>query len=269
MKSIEPRWLLTGLAACLLASASCNPVLRATFVAGGFSSPIFLTAPAGDPRLFVVERGGTIRIIKNGTVLAQPFLDISAKVGTSGEGGLLGLAFSPDYAHDGQFYVYYTSAAIDSVLSRFVVSAQDPDRADPTTEIVLTIVAQPTDHHKGGTIAFSPIDHYLYWALGDGGGGDVATNPAQDLSLLLGKMLRIDVGGGARSGYTIPATNPFRNAPPARPEIWDLGFRNPFRFSFDRATGDLWIGDVGESSREEVDHEVAGDRGGRNYGWNI
>ena len=270
MKSGETRWLLTGLAACLLASASCDHVLRAAFVADGFSSPIFLTAPAGDARLFVVERGGTIRIVKNGSVLAEPFLDISAKVGTSGEGGLLGLAFSPDYAHDGEFYVYYTSAAIDSVLSRFVVSAQDPDRADPASELVLLIVDQPTTtNHKGGTIAFSPIDHFLYWGLGDGGGADDPNNNAQNLHLALGKMLRLDVGGGPKSGYTIPATNPFRNAPPARPEIWDLGFRNPFRFSFDRATGDLWIGDVGQSAREEVDHEVTGDRGGRNYGWKI
>jgi glucose/arabinose dehydrogenase len=258
-----------GLLACVLANWSCTPVLRATLVANGFGSPIYLTAPAGDPRLFVVERVGTIRIVENGTVLPQPFLDISAQVGTTGEGGMLGLAFSPDYAHDGEFYVYYTNAAINSVLSRFLVDPRDPDRADPTSEHVLLTVNQPFTNHKGGTIAFSPVDGYLYWGLGDGGGSDDPNGNAQNLGTLLGKMLRLDVRGGAQSDYTIPATNPFRGSPNALPEIWALGLRNPFRFSFDRASGDLWIGDVGQSAREEVDHEPARSAGGRNYGWKI
>jgi len=248
---------------------SCEPLLRATFVAGGFSSPIFLSAPAGDPRLFVVERAGRIRIVDaNRNVVATPFLDLSAKVGTSGEGGMLGLAFAPDYAHSGQFYVYYTDANINSVLSRFVVDPRDPNLADPSSEKVLLTVAQPFTNHKGGTIAFSPNDGYLYWGLGDGGGADDPNDNAQNLQMLLGKILRLDVGGGAQSDYAIPATNPFRATAGARAEIWDLGLRNPFRFSFDRATGDLWIGDVGQSLREEVDFERPL-TGPRNYGWKV
>jgi glucose/arabinose dehydrogenase len=263
------RWGLPLLIAVGLAGPSCEPLLRATFVAGGFASPIFLTAPAGDPRLFVVERAGRIRIVDaNRNVVATPFLDISAKVGTAGEGGLLGLAFARDYAHSGQFYVYYTDANINSVLSRFVVDPRDPDLADPSSEKVLLTVAQIDQHHKGGTIAFSPKDGYLYWALGDGGLGNDPNNNAQNLQSLLGKVLRLDVGGGAQSGYAIPATNPFRTIAGARPEIWDLGLRNPFRFSFDRASGNLWIGDVGESDREEVDFERP-ITGPHNYGWKI
>jgi hypothetical protein len=255
--------------ACLL-GADCLPVTHATRVAAGLNGPIYLTAPPGDPRLFVVERGGRIRIVEDGAVLATPFLDIRAKIGLTGEQGLLGLAFPDDYAASGEFYVYYNDLAGDSVLSRFVTSA-DPDRADPTSERVVLVVDQPAGrtNHKGGTIAFSPADGMLYWALGDGGGSNDPDNLAQDPQSLLGKMLRLDVGGGPASTYSIPPDNPFRGNDGVHDEIWALGFRNPFRFSFDRATGDLWIGDVGQGQREEVDFEAAGDPGGRNYGWKV
>jgi glucose/arabinose dehydrogenase len=264
------------LAALLLAThalmgASCVDSLHAVPVGGTFNQPIFATAPIGDPRLFVVERQGTIRVLDaNRNVLATPFLDITSKVGTAGEAGLLGLAFSPDYATDGgQFYVYYLNQAGDSVLSRFVRSTSNPNVASSTERVLLTI-DQPAGrtNHKGGTIAFSPIDGMLYWGLGDGGSSDDPDNLAQNPQSLLGKMLRIDVGGGPTSGYTIPSDNPFVG-PDGHDEIWSLGFRNPFRWSFDRQVGDLWVGDVGQGNREEVDFESASDAGGRNYGWKV
>jgi glucose/arabinose dehydrogenase len=238
-------------------------------VATGLSAPNYLTAPTGDPRLFVVELGGLIKIVQNGAVRSTPFLDLRAKVGSGGERGLLGMAFPPDYGDTGQFYVYYIDLAGDSVLSRFRVSTSDPQRADPASERIVLRVDQPAAYanHKGGTIAFSPADGMLYWALGDGGGAGDPDGQAQHPQSLLGKMLRLDVGGGSTSTYTIPPDNPFVGNDGVRDEIWALGFRNPFRFGFDRVTGDLWIGDVGQGQREEVDFEPAGDPGGRNYGW--
>jgi glucose/arabinose dehydrogenase len=268
------RRALTGAAAlaagvCLL-GANCMSERRATLVAEGFSAPIYLTAPPGDPRLFVVELGGRIRIVEDGTVLTTPFLDLRSKVGSGGEQGLLGLAFPEDYAASGELYVYYIDLAGDSVLARFVVSG-DPDRANAASERIVLRVDQPASrtNHKGGTIAFSPADGMLYWALGDGGGGDDPDNLAQNAQSLLGKMLRIDVGGGPTTTYTIPSDNPFVGGDGVRDETWAFGFRNPFRWSFDRETGDLWVGDVGQGQREEVDFEAAGDPGGRNYGWKI
>jgi glucose/arabinose dehydrogenase len=255
-----------------LVGATCGRTVRSVQVGGTFNAPIFVAAPIGDPRLFVVERAGVIRVLdENDNVLATPFLDITAKVGTAGEAGLLGLAFSPNYAtNGGQFYVYYLNAAGDSVLSRFVRSTSNPNVAGTIERVILT-VDQPAGrtNHKGGTIAFSPIDGMLHWALGDGGGGDDPDNLAQNPNSLLGKMLRINVGGGASSGYTIPADNPFVGPDGVLDEIWSLGFRNPFRWSFDRQLGDLWIGDVGQGNREEVDFESASDAGGRNYGWKV
>jgi glucose/arabinose dehydrogenase len=180
------------------------------------------------------------------------------------------MAFAPDYAATGQFYVYYINLAGDSVLSRFLRSTGNPNVAGTTERIVLT-VDQPAGrtNHKGGTIAFSPLDGMLYWALGDGGGSNDPDNLAQNPGTLLGKMLRIDVSGGPTSTYTIPPDNPFVGPDGVLDEIWALGFRNPFRWSFDRELGDLWIGDVGQGTREEVDFEPAGDPGGRNYGWKI
>ncbi len=255
-----------------LMGATCGRSVKSVQVGGTFNAPIFVTAPAGDPRLFVVERAGTIRVLdENDVVLATPFLDITSKVGTAGEAGLLGMAFSPNYATDGgHFYVYYLNTAGDSVLSRFMRSTSNPNVAS-TTERVLLTIDQPAGrtNHKGGTIAFSPVDGMLYWGLGDGGAGDDPDNLAQNPQSLLGKMLRLDVSGGPTSGYTIPADNPFVGPDGVHDEIWALGFRNPFRWSFDRELGDLWVGDVGQGTREEVDFESASDAGGRNYGWKV
>jgi glucose/arabinose dehydrogenase len=224
---------------------------------------MFLTAPAQDDRLFLLERAGLVRLFeRNGVPFAAPFLDIRDRVGTAGEGGLLGLAFPSDYPSSGSFYVYYADLQGDMRVSRFQRSSSNANRAVASSERILLEITPPSSRHKGGTIAFSPIDGRLYVGVGDGGS---RTN-AQDPNLLLGKMLRLDVSGSA--GYAIPADNPFRGNDGVRDEIWDFGLRNPFRFSFDRATGDLWIGDVGEDEREEVNFERAGD-GGRNYGWPV
>jgi glucose/arabinose dehydrogenase len=251
------------LTACWLVGPTCQPLLRATLVSSSFDNPIYATTPAGDPRLFVVERAGTVRIFQNGTVLPTPFLDITSQVSTTGEAGLLSIAFSPSYASDGEFYAYYVNTSNTTVLARFLRSSTDPNLADATSQFVLLTQTNTATNHKGGTIKFSPVDGFLYIGLGDG--GSVPAN-ARDPSSLLGKMLRIDVTGGPTAPYTIPSTNPFVGVAGTRPEIWDLGFRNPFRWSFDRANGDLWIGDVGQDQREEVDYEPAG-QGGRNYGW--
>jgi len=260
--------LVLGVAAL---GARCVPMRKATLVASGLATPIYLTAPPGDARLFIVERAGRIRIVEDGELRATPFLDIRSRVLGGGEQGMLGLAFPPDHAARGLFYVYYTDLAGDSVLSRFHVSADDAQRADPDSEEILLVVDQPAGraNHKGGTIAFSPRDGMLYWALGDGGGANDPDGLAQDPQSLLGKMLRLDVGGGPGTPYAIPPDNPFVGDDGVRDEIWALGFRNPFRWSFDRETGDLWIGDVGQGQREEVDFEPAGDPGGRNYGWKV
>lgn len=267
------RWFVATLACAALASASCDPLLRAVQVGGTFNQPVFLTAPAGDSRLFVVEKPGTIRIVANGSVLPANFLDISALVEDIGEGGLLGMAFSPTYASDQLFYLYYIDLAGDSVLARFQTSAGNPDLANAGSQFILRTVDQPAGagfaNHKGGTIAFSPADGFLYWALGDGGGSDDPFQNAQNPNSLLGKMQRLDVSGGATAPYTIPPDNPFVGPDGVADEIWALGFRNPFRFSFDRANGDLWIGDVGQNAREEIDYEPATDPGGRNYGWDV
>ncbi len=223
------------------------------------SSPLYLTAPPADPRLFVVEKTGGIRIVKEGLLLEAPFLDLSAKVSGGSEQGLLGLAFDPDYATNGRFVVHYTDLAGNTALSRLQVSA-DPDRADPASEQVVLTAAQPADNHNGGQVAFGP-DGFLYLGLGDGGGGGDPEGRGQDLSDLLGSILRIDVRAG--DPYTIPADNPFVGSLDARAEIWSYGLRNPWRFSFDRANGDLYIADVGESQREEVDVSMPADGGGQ------
>ena len=237
-------------------------------VASGLTFPVYLTSPPGDDRLFVLEKGGSIRVIRGGALLPTPFLDISGQVSTKTEEGLLGLAFPPDYATSRRFFVYYTDLAEDSRISVFRVS-DDPDRADPASEAVVLTVDQPGPSHKAGQILFGP-DGFLYIGLGDGGSHDgLDQGRGQSLNDLLGSILRIDVSAG--SSYTVPPDNPFVGTPGARPEIWSYGFRNPWRFSFDRATGDLYIGDVGESQWEEVDYASAADGAGRgvNYGWSV
>ncbi len=258
--------------------AAAQGVVQATLVANGFTGPIYATAPKDDPRVFVVERPGRIRIVKNGAVLATPFLDLQSVVGQSGEGGLLSLAFPPDFATTRLFTVYYTDGNLDSVVARFRVSA-DPDVADPNSGLTLLFIDQPDGtgfmNHKGGTVAYGP-DGFLWFATGDGGGTNDPSENAQNPQSLLGKMLRIDVGPSYAPSsipvrgqvYRIPADNPFVGGP-ERGEIWALGLRNPFRWSFDRETGDIWIADVGQGAIEEVDFERISDPGGRNYGWDV
>lgn len=236
------------------------PVVR------GLSSPLHITNAAdGSGRLFVVEKAGRIRIISRGNLLAQPFLDISPLVLSRGsEQGLFAVAFHPNYRTNGIFFVHYSNQNGDTVIARYRVSS-DPDRADPASGTKILGVDQPASNHNGGQIAFGP-DGYLYIGLGDGGGvGDPQGN-GQNRSSLLGKILRLDVDRG--EPYAIPADNPFRTLEGVRPEIWALGLRNPWRFSFDRATGDLFIADVGQGVVEEVDFQPAASKGGENFGWN-
>lgn len=251
------------------ASASAEQALelRLTSVAEGFESPTGI-AQAGDGsgRLFILEQAGTIRIVEDTAVPDTPFLDLTDRVGSrANEQGLLGLAFHPDYAENGDFFVHYSDLEGDTVIARFQVS-DDPNIADPGSEQIILQVDQPAANHNGGQLAFGP-DGYLYIGLGDGGGGGDTYGNAQNLGTLLGSILRIDVDGG--EPYGVPADNPFINEPNARPEIWAFGLRNPWRFSFDRAGGDLYIADVGQSEYEEVNHQSANSTGGENYGWPI
>jgi glucose/arabinose dehydrogenase len=237
-------------------------------IASGLAFPLGLTSPPGDTRLFVVEKGGAIRIIQNGSVLPEPFLDITGQVSGRAEQGLLGLAFFPDYASSGRFVIHYTDLQGDTRVSILHVS-QDPNRADASSETAILSVRQPGPAHNGGQITFGS-DGMLYIALGDGGSNNGDDDGrGQSLGDLLGAILRVDVSSG--SGYTVPGDNPFVATAGARPEIWSYGLRNPWRLSFDRATGDLYIADVGETEWEEVDRARAADGAGRglNYGWSI
>ena len=236
-------------------------------LANGFTNPIGITH-AGDDRLFITERPGRVKIIDGqGNTLGTPFLDIDNLVIATGgfsEQGLLGLAFHPEYATNGYMYVHYTANDGDSQISRFSVSSADPNLADANSELKMLKVSQPYGNHNGGDLKFGP-DGYLYIGFGDGGWFDDPDNNSQDPQTLLGAMLRIDVDGAAP--YSIPADNPFVNDANVLDEIWSLGLRNPWRFSFDKLTGDLWIGDVGQDQYAEIDFEPAGGPGGLNYGW--
>jgi len=234
-------------------------------VSGGLNSPVGLAnAGDGSQRLFVLEQPGVIRILREGALLPDPFLDISNQVGCCGERGLLGLAFHPNYEQNGFFYLNYTDLNGDTVISRFSVSS-DPDRADPASETLVLGVPQPYPNHNGGSMAFGP-DGYLYLGLGDGGSGGDPQGNGQNPDVLLGKLLRLDMDSG--EPYAIPADNPYAAGGGAA-EVWASGLRNPWRFSFDRLTGDLYIGDVGQSSWEEIDFSPAGSPGGVNFGWNF
>lgn len=264
MRPFRVLMLVSVLAVSLLGCRSHAQTLRLVLVTDGLAQPVAV-AHAADERLFVVEQAGVIRVVDSAGLASQPFLDIRDRVGSGGERGLLGLAFPSDFASSGRFYAYYTDRSGTSVLSRFRVS-DDPSRADPASEEVLITQAQPRANHNGGQLAFGP-DGYLYWGLGDGGGGGDPTNAGQNLATLLGKLLRIDVGPS--SGYAVPPTNPFVTTEGALDEIWAYGLRNPWRFSFDRATGDLYVADVGQNQIEEVNFQSAGSPGGQNYGWNV
>ncbi|MCC6974775.1 MAG: PQQ-dependent sugar dehydrogenase [Anaerolineae bacterium] len=250
-----------------------NLTLQVGFKAGirqvysGFSLPIFLThAGDGSQRIFVVEKVGRVQIIQDGKLLNDPFLDITDIVGASGyEQGLLGLAFHPEYRNNGLFYLNYTNRSGDTVVAEYRVSSDNPNKADPTTAREVLSFDQPFPNHNGGMIAFGP-DKYLYIGIGDGGSAGDPLRAGQDSKTWLGKILRIDVNG---SPYLIPGDNPFVTGDAGLAEIWSLGWRNPWRFSFDRLTGDLYVGDVGQNSYEEVSVEKQGSPGGLNYGWNV
>ncbi|HEY6213169.1 MAG TPA: PQQ-dependent sugar dehydrogenase [Vicinamibacterales bacterium] len=225
----------------------------------GLDSPLGIVN-AGDSRLFIVQQHGTIVIWDGTRVLPVPFLDVRSIVSCCNERGLLGLAFDPHYAANGRFFVDYTDTAGNPTIARYTVSSSDPNRADPASRTVLLTIPHPNfANHNGGQLQFGP-DGLLYIGVGDGGSGGDPNNHGQSISTLLGKILRIDVSGDA---YTIPSSNPFSN------EIWAYGLRNPWRFSFDRLTGDLWIADVGQNAYEEVDFQPAASRGGENYGWRV
>jgi glucose/arabinose dehydrogenase len=248
---------------------------RVIRVGAGFAQPVFLTAvPDNSGRVFVVERAGRIRILNPVTaaIASTPLLDVTGQTTTDGERGLLGLALAPDFSASGTFYVYVTNTAGDIEVRRYRTLGANRDQADPASaDLILTIPHPVNSNHYGGWMAFGP-DGFLYVAVGDGGGAGDVPNNAQNTNVLLGKMLRIDPSRDdfptdAARDYAIPPSNPFAGGG-GRPEIWALGLRNPFRDSFDQATGNLWIGDVGQNAREEIDLMRASD-GGANFGWHV
>jgi glucose/arabinose dehydrogenase len=282
---IASRRVLVGLTlASLLTAARASaqlPQLHATLVASGLTAPVGFIQDPSDPTVqMVIEQTGRVRVLKNGVVQSNDFLNISASLPASnvsdlGERGLLGFAFAPDYATSGRVFVSFTNAAGNSVIARFTRSSGNPLQADASTRVDLVwpggnaYIAQPFSNHNGGNIAFGP-DGYLYIGFGDGGSGNDPNHNAQNPMSLLGKMLRIDVSGDSPHGYTIPPTNPFAGRADVLQEIWAFGLRNPWRWSFDAqragSTGALVIGDVGQDAWEEIDYEPM-NAGGRNYGW--
>ena len=273
---------LLGSGERLTAQESAEPLVQLAWLAGGFAQPLGLvsTGVAGDGRLFVVEKGGRVRILyPTGGVEPRPFFNISNFVALESERGLLGLAFDPDYANNGYFYVNYSrydddfNKHGDTVIARYRVQPDDPNLVQPNSGEVLLVVAQDFANHNGGDLHFGP-DGYLYIALGDGGSGGDPNNRGQTRDNLLGAVLRIDVHGtggdgacGAAEKYGIPADNPFVGQVGACSEIWAYGLRNPWRMSFDRLTHDLFIADVGQNAWEEVNFQPAESGGGENYGW--
>ena len=277
MSQVATKPVLAILALSLLTVAVAEPAAALTTirVASALNRPIYCTAPPGDTRLFIIEQRGVIKILKNGQILPQPFLDIDALVPNitgNDERGLLGLEFHPDYASNGLFYVYYTNLQNDAAYRRYSVSA-NPDRADSLSSFPILTIIDPFTNHNGGQIDFGP-DGYFYIGMGDGGsGGDPQGNGQRD-DTLLAKMLRIDVNGDDFPGdpnknYAIPPTNPFVGPGNPLDEIWAKGVRNPYRWSFDRLTGDLYIADVGQGCWEEINFQPASSTGGENYGWVI
>jgi hypothetical protein len=271
MALIAGALLVPGLATAAVAPSRIH--LGLTPVASGLSSPLQVTnAGDGSKRLFIVEQTGGVRIVKDGTLLAAPFIDISRSVSRGGEQGLLGLAFHPGYATNGRLYLSYTDLKGTSIIREYHVSGSNPDRVDGSSGRTILRVTQPYANHNGGHIAFGP-DGFLYIGFGDGGSGSDPGNRAQSALTLLGKMLRIDVNRRTGSlAYGIPTSNPYVGRT-GLDQIWAAGLRNPWGWSFDRLTGDLWIADVGQESREEVDRALAvrGRNAGRalNFGWRV
>jgi glucose/arabinose dehydrogenase len=257
------------------ATGTTGPTVRAAATGvklkriGTFSAPVYVTAPRGDThRLFVVERAGRIRIVEDGKKLGKPFLDISSNVRTDSERGLLSMAFAPDYAKSGRFYIYFTDNTCDIHIQEGRRSSANPDIAARTRRNLLTIGHREFPNHDGGQLQYGP-DNRLYAGVGDGGSGGDPHNHGQSLNTRLGKLLRIDPR--AQSGgrpYGVKG-NPFAGRSGARPEIWAYGLRNPWRYSFDRSTGDLVIADVGQDTEEEIDFARRGTGRGANYGWNV
>ncbi|HYP15089.1 MAG TPA: PQQ-dependent sugar dehydrogenase [Bryobacteraceae bacterium] len=246
-----------------------TPNVRLHRVLTGLDLPTDIqTSRDGSGRLFVVEQRGLIRIVKNGSLVQTPFLDFRTKVSCCGERGLLGLAFPPEFTSKRYFYVNYTDPRGTTTVSRVRVAAGNSDTADPASEQVLLSIEQPFANHNGGALVFGPKDGMLYIGTGDGGSGNDPNNSGQRTDTLLGKMLRIDVESGS-APYSVPPSNPFVNNTSYRPEIWATGLRNPWRYDFDRETGDLWIADVGQSRAEEVNFQPGTSRGGENYGWRL
>jgi hypothetical protein len=241
-----------------------QPQVQLVRLVGGLDQPVAITN-AGDSRLFITQQSGKIVIWDGTRLLPAPFIDLSSIISCCGERGLLSVAFHPRYQQNGRFFVYYTDRSGNINIARYSVSASNPNVADAASGVVLLTVLHPTNaNHNGGQLQFGP-DGYLYAGTGDGGAGGDPPNNAQNTNVLLGKLLRIDVDSGTL--YGIPPGNPFASGAGGKPEIWAYGLRNPWRFSFDRSTGDLWIGDVGQNEWEEIDFQPVTSVGGENYGW--
>jgi glucose/arabinose dehydrogenase len=256
----------------LVGCTSAQTDSRFSQVVAGLNQPVGVTnAGDGSNKLFIIEKGGFIRVVENGQLLSEPFLDISTLItpDPQTEQGLLGLAFHPDYKTNGTFFIYYTetikkdNGAANTVVARYQVSS-DPNKADPTSAKIILTIEQPFWNHNGGHIAFGP-DGYLYVGTGDGGDGGDPQENAENLTSLLGKLLRLDINADT---YAVPETNPWKVESGAATEIWAYGLRNPWMFSFDRKTGDLYMGDVGQDLYEEINFRLASSKGGENYGWN-
>ncbi len=254
------------------AALTAGTALKLAPVVAGLHRPVYVTAPKGDPRLFILEQDGFVRVLKDGAVAETPFLDVSREIRTRNpEQGLLGMAFHPRYPADPRVFVHFTQRAGGTAIVEYRVDPKAPDVVDAASANVLLEVEQPYGNHNGGHLEFSPADGYLYIGLGDGGAANDPHEHGQNKGTLLGTMLRIDVDTPPPQGaaYAIPPSNPFVDEPGVRPEIWAWGLRNPWRYHFDPVTHELVIGDVGQNAVEELDYHAPGMKAGTNYGWDV